>query len=236
MLGYGKMSDVVAVSISYSGNNNPTMTTKLRQKKLFKGTQEFEIIDDVVKVHIKTWFDEESLSVMLTVLNPEPVIEKSRLHFNSRVNGEPLISLYLAKPNVKEFNAFVAALTQQAQEKYNAFTGVHPAIQAASLGDNVYDEPPEFSDFDQAQMRNSELDVDIVKIDRAIKMLGQYFDAAEVSALISALQTLREEPQNEAHLVQVAKVFHALGPKQGAVLTYAPYVSILLSDDPFGGY
>jgi len=212
------------------------MTTKLRQRHLFKGTQEFEIIDDVVKVHIKTLFNEESLSVMLTVLNPEPVIEKSCLNFNSRVNGEPLLSLYLAKPNVKEFNAFVATLTQQAQEQYLSFTGVHPAIKAASVGDNMYEEPPQFSDFDQVSRRNSELDVDLVKIDRAIKMLGQYFDAADISPLIDALQGLKESPQDEANLVRVANVFNALGPMQGAVLTYAPYVSILLSDDPFGNH
>ena len=56
------------------------MEIKLLQKHLLKGTQEFEIIDDVVNVRIKTPFKkEESLTVMLTVLNPEPLINKSCL-------------------------------------------------------------------------------------------------------------------------------------------------------------
>ena len=72
------------------------MTTKLIQKHLLKGTQEFEIIDDTVVVRSKPPLKkEESLTVMLTVLNTEPVISKSLLEFTSRVNNEPLLSLFL---------------------------------------------------------------------------------------------------------------------------------------------
>ena len=38
-------------------------------------------------------------TVMITVLNKEPVISKSLLEFTSRVNNEPLLSMFLAKPN-----------------------------------------------------------------------------------------------------------------------------------------
>ena len=101
------------------------MASKLVQKSLFRGTREFEIVDDVVNVRIKTPFNkEETLTVMLTVLNPEPVISKSLLAFTSRVNNEPLLSLYLAKPNPEEFNAFVNLLKQKAHDEFNAFAGL----------------------------------------------------------------------------------------------------------------
>ena len=78
------------------------MATKLVQKHLIKGTQEFEIVGDTVNIHIKSPFrKEETLTVMLAVLNVEPVISQSRLEFVSRVNNEALISLYLAKPKIR---------------------------------------------------------------------------------------------------------------------------------------
>ena len=88
---------------------------KLTQKLFLKGSREFEIIDDRVEVRIKMPFKEmESMTVMLSVLNPEPVISKSGLDFTSRVNGEALLSLFLGKPNTEAFNAFVNKLQQKA--------------------------------------------------------------------------------------------------------------------------
>ena len=124
------------------------MTTKLIQKQLFKGTQEFEIVDDSVNIHIKSPFkQDETLTVMLAVLNPEPIISKSRLEFTSRVNNEALVSLLLAKPNAEEFNAFVNLLKQKAQEEYNEFAGLTAAD--TKLEGNVYDEPPDFEATDK---------------------------------------------------------------------------------------
>ncbi|MCF7997317.1 MAG: hypothetical protein K9L88_21195, partial [Chromatiaceae bacterium] len=61
------------------------MLTRLIQKHLFLVTQELDIVGDEVRVCIKSPWSEEKLTVMLTVLNPEPVIKKSRLEFTSRV-------------------------------------------------------------------------------------------------------------------------------------------------------
>lgn len=216
------------------------METKLLQKHIFKGTQEFEIIDDLVNVRIKSLFrKEETLTVMLTVLNPEPVINRSLLEFTSRVNNEPLLSFYLAKPNTEEFNQFVNILKQKIQEEYNAFAGLR-AGSSSPLEGNVFEEPPEFDDPDHdasglAQTRMQK-PVRVADLEDSIRMLDEYIGTDEVQPLITALQTLKEEPENTEHLLQVIKVFNNLGPGQGAVLTYAPYVGILMTDGPATSY
>ena len=65
-------------------------------------------------------------------------------------------------------------------------------------------------------------------------MLETYVSNEEIQPLISALVELKKAPQDHSKLVEVATVFNDLGPSQGAVLTYAPYITIMLSDDPFG--
>ncbi|MGV6825877.1 MAG: hypothetical protein ACWA5Q_02765 [bacterium] len=101
---------------------------KLVQKHLLKGTQEFELLDDDIKVRIKTPFNEKNLSVSLAILNPEPTINGSRLEFHSRVKCGPLLSLYLNKPNEQEFNAFVEAVKEKALKEFNAFAGIEQSF------------------------------------------------------------------------------------------------------------
>jgi hypothetical protein len=210
------------------------MTTKLIQRDLFKGTQEFELVEDHVNVRIKAPFkQEERLTVMLTVLNPEPVISEKFLHFNSRVNGEPLLSLYLGKPNTEEFNGFVSALKNKAFEEFNAFAGLQSTTQPAAGKSSAYDTPPDFDDADQAQLTKNREHIKPERIDETIQLLKANLDLEDIQPLVSALEALREDTNNESHLVQVLHAFNELGAYQGAVLTYAPYVSILLYDDPF---
>ena len=205
------------------------MTTKLIQKQLFKGTQEFEIVDDAVNIHIKSPFKkDETLTVMLAVLNPEPIISQSRLEFTSRVNNEALISLYLAKPNAEEFNAFVNLLKQKAQEEYNEFAGLNK-IASSTLEGNVYDEPPDFEASDKPG-GVARKPVRVEAVEESINMLSEYIGGEEIDSLLSALKALQSEPENIEHLSRLAREFDALGPGQGAVLTYAPYIGILLSD------
>ena len=208
------------------------MTTKLVQKHLLKGTQELEIIDDTVVVRSKPPFkSEESLTVMLTVVNKEPVISKSTLEFTSRVNNEPLISLYLAKPNPAEFNAFVNLLKQKIQDEFNAFAGLKPGTPSG-MERNVHEEPPTF-DTPDAQRTARSKEVSVEGITEAIRMLSEHVGAENIQPFLSALEALQADPQNEIHLSQMINEFEALGPNQGAVLSYAPYISSLLSDDPF---
>lgn len=209
------------------------MTTKLTQKHLLKGVQEFEIVDDQINIRIKSRLkQEETLSVTLAVLNPEPVITQSNLEFVSRVNGEALVSIALSKPNVAEFNAFVNTLKQKAQDEYNAISGLNVAAKHSSI-ESFEEEPPEFDEVSTADIITGKT-VNVEGLENAINMLKTYVDNEEVKPLITALDSLIQDPQDHTRLVEVATVFNELGSSQGAVLTYAPYISIMLSDDPFG--
>lgn len=206
------------------------MTTRLVQKQLFKGTREFEIIDDTVSVRIKTPFKEKELSVVFTILNPEPVIEDGCLHFHSRVKCGPLLSLYLNKPNREEFNAFVDEIKRRAQA-YSVFLGDGQATMQAPGGNSI-DEPPEFAELGGPRNAVHRKDVNVDRVETSIQMLDQYLTSEDIRPLVSALEALKSEPQKPSRLSQLADAFNGLGPMQGAVLTYAPYVGILLSDDP----
>ena len=205
------------------------MQTKLLQKHLIKGTQEFELGDESIDIRIKAPFmKEEKLTVMLAVLNAEPVISQSRLEFTSRVNSEPLVSLYLGKPSTQEFNAFVNLLKQKIQQEYKAFAGLSPDANP-SLQGNVYDEPPNFDEVAQPA-DSARKPIRIEALDESIAMLTEYVGGDEIAGLVDALKVLAAEPENRANLSLLAKEFDRLGPGQGAVLTYAPYIGVLLSD------
>ena len=76
--------------------------------------------------------------------------------------------------------------------------------------------------------------INVADIDIAIQMLETHLDAQDIRPLVSALETLKSETQNDAYQEQVIDAFNDLGTMQGAVLTYAPYLNIFVSDDPFG--
>ena len=209
---------------------------KLIQKRGFKGTREFEILDDSVFVRIKSPLKQEKLTVGLSMLNPEPFVNGSELEFHGRFKSEPLFSLFLNKPNAEEFNAFVDTLKQRVLEDSGISSGVQAASQPEGLDRNVYDEAPEFEEFDQIKVRKKGQVVNVSEVENAIHMLETYVADEAVKPLLSALQQLKAEPQNESHQQKVVDAFNGLGITQGAVLTYAPYLSIFLSDDPFGNH
>ena len=97
---------------------------KLIQKSLFKGTQEFELTDDVVKLRIRSPLKKKDLEVPLAILNPEPVTNGSRLEFYGRVKCGPLLSFYIDKPDAERFKTFVDALKEKALKEFNAFAGI----------------------------------------------------------------------------------------------------------------
>jgi len=101
------------------------MSLKLIQKHILYGRREFELRDDIIKVTVNSLIDEnKDFEVELSMINPEPIITKTRVEFHSRVKCRPLLSLYINKPNEKEFNNFVNAIIEKAKNDFNAFAGI----------------------------------------------------------------------------------------------------------------
>jgi len=206
---------------------------KLLQKQFLKGSREFEITDDSVNVRIRSGLREEKLSVSLAVLNPEPVVNAPFLEFHSRVKCGPLLALLLDRPNAREFNAFVDNLKRRAREEYHAFVGLGvgsvPPTVAPQPGNRGVDGIDSIEPAPRKRLKNRSAE----RIDEAAEMLQLYLGGAEIEPLLSALAALKNEPQSEVGLARLVQAFDDLGPRQGAVLTYAPFVGILLTEDPF---
>jgi hypothetical protein len=220
------------------------MTMKLTQKVFLKGTREFEIIEETVYVRKKGLIKEERLTISLSTLNPEPVVKGEVLEFhgltNRGPNPEPLLSLLLNNPNADEFNAFIDALKQGAvpkqetlaEDKTSASFEIETpeSVRAEALARNVYEEPP---DFDEPQEKEPFQPVNAERVAADITMLKTYLDDDELKPLLDALETLQAEPQSEAAFEAVVAAFNKLGLNQGAVLTYAPYLKVLVSKTIF---
>lgn len=96
----------------------------LIQKHLLKGTQEFELLDEEIRLNIKSPFKSKTNSVPYVILNPEPVITGSLLEFHSKVKCGPLLSFYIDKPSKEEFDTFIAELKDRINNEFGAFTGM----------------------------------------------------------------------------------------------------------------
>jgi len=81
-------------------------------------------------------------------------------------------------------------------------------------------------------MINNE-NIDAEKIKTAIRLLTEYVKDPEIAPLVTVLENLKNDTLNQSLLEQLFKEFNELGIIRGAVLTYAPYVNIMLSDEPF---
>jgi len=215
-------------------NNDNTMTMKLVQKRFLKGTREFEIInDDAVHVRIRGLLKEEKLTVSLSMLNPEPVVNGSELEFYSDYKGRPVISLLLNKPNAVEFNAFIDSLKKKIIGEDDTFASVDndspDTKRSEALARNVYEVPPEFEESADTREAKSFQPVNAERLGGDITMLKTYLDEEDIRLLLDSLETLKAEPEDEAAYRKMLDAFNALGIEQGAVLTYAPYLKVLLS-------
>ncbi len=76
--------------------------------------------------------------------------------------------------------------------------------------------------------------IDVVRVEESIELLKKFVNDPDIEPLIAALEALKNDPDDASFLDALNKAFAKLGVVQGAVLTYAPYVGIILSDDIFG--
>ncbi|MEA1888240.1 MAG: hypothetical protein U9N50_00470 [Pseudomonadota bacterium] len=207
---------------------------KLVQKRFLKGTREFEIIDDdVLFVRIKGLLKEEKLTVSLSMLNPEPVVNGAELDFYSDYKGRPVLSLLLNNPNAEEFNTFIETLKKKIIGEDDIVASVDddsPDTKVSeALARNVYEEPPVFEESADTRENMSVPPVNTERLGDDITMLKTYLDEEDIKLLLDSLETLKMEPEDEAAYQKMLDAFNDLGIKTGAVLTYAPYLKALLS-------
>ena len=177
------------------------MTSILVQKHPAKGSREFRLDEDEIHYTIKSPFKTSSLSVLYDVLNAEPVISGSTLSFISDVNKEPLVELFLNKPDKETFDQFVKNLQQKIIE----------------------------NDFGRFRVGDDGIDVDIARLDESIEMLQKNVDPTEIELLLSALVELQTKPDNIQYQKNVADAFNDLGFAQSQVIIYAPYINFMFS-------
>jgi len=181
------------------------MTTKIIQIHPDRGTREFELVDDAIEYQISSPFGDEQLSVVLSVLSPEPVVDGSMMYFVSVVNREALIKLFVDLPNAEEFAEFVRTLKLRIREE----------------------------DFGKPAADNRKSTITQEQVDTTIRMLETYLDPASVDELLSTLRSLSEAPSDRERLNRVVEAFNGLGVQQGPVLTYTTFFNTLLSsNDP----
>jgi len=206
---------------------------KLVQKRFLKGRKEFEIIDDVIYVRIKRQLKVEKLTVDLSMLDPEPVVNGSELVFYSNYKGRPVLSLLLNKPNAVEFDAFINTLKKKIVGDEDNLASAEDEFsetkRSEALARNVYEEPPEFGVSVDTREKISFQPVVPERLSEDINMLKTYLDEDDIKPLIDSLETLKAEPENEAAFEKMLDAFNSLGFNQGAVLTYATYLKVLVS-------
>ncbi|MBX2868396.1 MAG: hypothetical protein KTR18_06950 [Acidiferrobacterales bacterium] len=177
------------------------MTTKIVQTHPDLGTREFELIDDAIEYRISSPFGDEELSVVLSVLSPEPVVDGPMMYFLSEVNREALIKLFVDLPDAEEFAEFVRTMKRRIREE----------------------------DFGNLSADNRKTAITREQIDTTIHMLETNINPTSIDVLLSTLRDLSDAPTNQERLNQVIEAFNDLGMQQGPVLTYAPFFTTLLS-------
>lgn len=206
---------------------------KLSQKTFLRGSREFEIDGDLLTVRTRRLFREARQTVDLSTLDPEPVAIGSELAFFSLQPRRSRVTLQADKPDTATFQAFVERLAQHIRDAADAspeLAGNAPdSARPPAPGWNVYEEPPEFAEPEALQEIIIPVPVNADRLVADIGMLKTYLDQDDLGPLLDTLETLAAAPADEAAFRNVVETFNALDIRQGAVLTYAPYLKVLLS-------
>jgi hypothetical protein len=83
-------------------------------------------------------------------------------------------------------------------------------------------------------MTNVYKEVIVAKVESSIELLNIYIKDVDINNFITLLEELKQKPKDETIIDKLRIELDTLGITQGAILTYAPYINVLLSDDPFG--
>lgn len=177
------------------------MTIRIVQKHPELGTREFELVDDAIEYRIASPFGDEELSVVLSVLSPEPVTDATMMYFLSEVNREALVKLFLDLPDPATFTEFVQTVKRRIQEE----------------------------DFGKLSADNRKSTITREQVDTTIRMLETHMDSGSIGELLLALRGLSEQPGDHGRLDLVVKAFNSLGMQQGPVLSYTSFFNSLLS-------
>ncbi len=183
------------------------MNTRIVQKHADLGTREFVLVDDAIEYQYSSRFGDEELSVVLSVLSPEPVVDGPMMYFISEVNKEALIKMFVDLPDPETFAKFVEVFQQRIREE----------------------------DFGKLDADNRKSEITKETVDTTIHMLETYVDPASIDELLSTLRSLSEAPTDHERLDRVVDAFNGLGVQQGPVLTYAPFFNTLLSSTDWDG-
>lgn len=82
-------------------------------------------------------------------------------------------------------------------------------------------------------MTGARHNIDAASIEESLAMLERYLAAEDIGAVVAVLREMLERPEDGTLLPRLSAAVDELGILQGAVLTYAPVIVGLLSDDPF---
>jgi len=83
-------------------------------------------------------------------------------------------------------------------------------------------------------MHNSSVNLTVANLNDSIQTLNQYVNEPDIQPLLSSLEALKEDIDNELLLTQLIEAWRNLGVYQGTVLTYLPHFYTLIPDDIFG--
>lgn len=91
----------------------------------------------------------------------------------------------------------------------------------------------EFPNQECTKMPKLSKPIDPQRINESQVMLKQYLDDEPLAPLLGVLNEMAEHPEDEALLGRLSDTVDNLGIMQGAVLTYAPYIALVLSEYRF---